>query len=215
MAKSQIPEVAIDNALASLSSTLNGKEKCQALLYALLEGDAQVQDLRSQLYREHALELDSIKDISGVVDLVALGAYARKPGSPIPLIPARYHIMARAISGIYAWIDPAGKLQLLSKRYRRYLTGNGQECAVFELASCNRCGEVLLVGMEENEGGHTYLRQPPGVGDDPIVDLHWFTLHSGASDSKVDEDDVADEQKERSEERRVGKECRSRWSPYH
>ncbi len=196
VAKSQIPEVAIDNALASLSSTLNGKEKCQALLYALLEGDAQVQDLRSQLYREHALELDSIKDISGVVDLVALGAYARKPGGPIPLIPARYHIMARAISGIYAWIDPAGKLQLLSKRYRRYLTGNGQECAGFELASCNRCGEVLLVGMEENEGGHTYLRQPPGVGDDPIVDLHWFTLHSGASDSKVDEDDVADEQKE-------------------
>ncbi len=194
VAKSQVPEVAIDNTLASLPSRLNGKEKCQAFLYALLEGDAQVQHLRSQLDKKHALELDSIKDISGVVDLVALGAYARKPDSPIPLIPARYHIMARAISGIYAWIDATGKLQLLSKRYRRYSTDDGQECAVFELASCNRCGEVLLVGTSDE--GHSYLRQPPGVGDDPIVDLHWFALHSETSDSKIDEDDATDEQEE-------------------
>ena len=27
--------------------------------------------------------------------------------------------------------------------------------------------------------------------------------------------DTLEEEKERSEERRVGKECRSRWSPYH
>ena len=196
VAKSQLSKVALDNALASLPSTLNGKEKCQAFFYALLEGDAQVQRLRSQLDKKHALELDSIKDIDGVVDLVALGAYARKPGNPIPLIPARYHIMARAISGIYVWIDSTGKLQLLSKRYRRYSTNDGQECAVFELASCNRCGEVLLVGVIENDGGHTCLRQPPGVGDDPSVDLHWFALYSGTSDSKVDEDDAADEQEE-------------------
>jgi len=33
----------------------------------------------------------------------------------------------------------------------------------------------------------------------------------------MDEDEALDiiEEKERSEERRVGKECRSRWSPYH
>ena len=33
--------------------------------------------------------------------------------------------------------------------------------------------------------------------------------------SKVYENNLADEKLKRSEERRVGKECRSRWSPYH
>ena len=31
----------------------------------------------------------------------------------------------------------------------------------------------------------------------------------------TDDEDMTDDQISRSEERRVGKECRSRWSPYH
>ena len=34
-------------------------------------------------------------------------------------------------------------------------------------------------------------------------------------DQKLSDEDLANIEKERSEERRVGKECRSRWSPYH
>ena len=39
----------------------------------------------------------------------------------------------------------------------------------------------------------------------------WFTGLSGAGKSTL----AAAVSAERSEERRVGKECRSRWSPYH
>src|SRR2546430_15390933 len=37
----------------------------------------------------------------------------------------------------------------------------------------------------------------------------------GAAEGEVFQADVAEEAEARSEERRVGKECRSRWSPYH
>ena len=41
-------------------------------------------------------------------------------------------------------------------------------------------------------------------------DLVWYTAKNGGSGSWTYDVDLA-----RSEERRVGKECRSRWSPYH
>src|SRR5256885_10711553 len=43
------------------------------------------------------------------------------------------------------------------------------------------------------------------------------SLHEGELDAYAQElaDGVVAESSERSEERRVGKECRSRWSPYH
>ena len=37
----------------------------------------------------------------------------------------------------------------------------------------------------------------------------------GAEVIKLEQPKVGDPMRERSEERRVGKECRSRWSPYH
>ena len=42
------------------------------------------------------------------------------------------------------------------------------------------------------------------------IDREVFNLAAIAEDEIVQEDKMA-----RSEERRVGKECRSRWSPYH
>ena len=52
---------------------------------------------------------------------------------------------------------------------------------------------------------------------------YFFIFSKGMSKAaKIEEQNTADqakvqqmEQMERSEERRVGKECRSRWSPYH
>ena len=41
-----------------------------------------------------------------------------------------------------------------------------------------------------------------------------FKLYE-AADGKITHAEVVDTNGSRSEERRVGKECRSRWSPYH
>ena len=185
-----VPSPVVGYALADAGSCQD-EEKCQAFLYRLMEGDGDVHRLREQLSKKRAIELREAQEVLGmeerrIIDLVALGAYARKAGNPIPLIPARYHIMARAISGIYAWFDRDGIPQLLAKRERHH-----QNAAVFELASCNRCGEIMLVG--ENKDG--YVVQPPDVGDDPIAKLKWYQLRAGKNDNEVDEDATVDENK--------------------
>jgi len=185
-----VPNQIVD---AAISEAENCQDKYQVFLHRLMEGDSNVHRLREQLSEKRAMEINEVQDMDEhtVVDLVALGAYARMTGNTVPLIPARYHIMARAISGIYAWFDGDGKPQLLARREKRHRTA-GQEHAVFELASCNRCGEVILVG--EDIGG--YLAQPPDVGDDPITKLSWFQLRAGTDEGKVDEDDAVDEAEE-------------------
>ena len=57
--------------------------------------------------------------------------------------------------------------------------------------------------IRQNEAVNTYIRQA-----DAALATLGFTEHSFAHVTLVAE-------KARSEERRVGKECRSRWSPYH
>ena len=47
----------------------------------------------------------------------------------------------------------------------------------------------------------------------PVKDAYYVGLYLGAPDSAITHIGIVE--KIRSEERRVGKECRSRWSPYH
>src|SRR3712207_5921819 len=74
------------------------------------------------------------------------------------------------------------------------------QSAAHELVSCKHPRPVWLSGKDAVEfvGNVIY---PEAVGKQL---LHYLLLGN-----KVDERD------KRSEERRVGKECRSRWSPYH
>ncbi len=182
----------VDIALAATESCQDN-EKTPTFLHHFMEGDSDVRRLRALLNEKRALELHEVQGISAekVIDLVALGAHARKSGNAAPLIPARYHIMARAISGIYAWFNAEGRPQLLARRKKHHRVA-GQEYAVFELASCNRCGEVMLVGNED--GG--YLSQPPDVGDDPITKLGWFQLRPEADSGETDEDDAVEEEQD-------------------
>src|SRR3989449_4897494 len=58
---------------------------------------------------------------------------------------------------------------------------------------------------------HEFL---PSV-DDLLTELAELKMTVRGAVTLADMDKVLDEIDERSEERRVGKECRSRWSPYH
>jgi Domain of unknown function (DUF1998)/Helicase conserved C-terminal domain len=185
----RVPRPTVEAAVAA-AENYQDRERCQSFLHRLMESDTDVHRLRAQLSKERALEMHDVQGIEErkIIDLVALGAYARKPGDTAPLIPARYHIMARAISGVYAWFDSNSKPQLIARREKLH-QHEGREFTVLELASCNRCGEVLLVG--EEKGG--YLVQPPDVGDDPIAKLSWYRLGHAINNSGVDEDDEVDE----------------------
>ena len=66
-------------------------------------------------------------------------------------------------------------------------------------------------------GARVIKIEPPGAGD---ALRKWRMLREGTSvwwdaQSRNKESVCIDLRRERSEERRVGKECRSRWSPYH
>ena len=187
--RADVPESVLLDAKADAEKLTETKEQVQTFLHTILVGDSQVHKLRNYLEKERALELSGLRDIAGLTDLVTVGSFARLPGGVNPLIPARYHIMARAIAGVFASFDSAGKLTLFSRREKQR---NGR--AVFELASCNRCGEVMLVGEQKTrQNGCEYLEQPPGVGDDPIVVLSWLSLRSEHR-QEVDDDDVVEEE---------------------
>jgi len=188
LAISHVPASTLLAARNEAEKSNDPKSQCQMFLHTFLSGDEQVQRLRRHLKKERALELSSLGDIEGLTDLVALGSFARKQGDANPLIPTRYHIMARAIAGIFSAFDVSGKLKLLSRREKYH---NGR--AVFELASCNRCGEVMLVGEKKMRNGQEYLEQPPGVGDDPIVPLIWLSLKPEGR-QEIDEDDAVEEE---------------------
>ena len=49
----------------------------------------------------------------------------------------------------------------------------------------------------------------------PIEDFNWDAYENGESFAGASHEELEKAYDGRSEERRVGKECRSRWSPYH
>src|SRR3989449_5731041 len=87
---------------------------------------------------------------------------------------------------------------------------------------CQRAGE--RAGVEAGEGCGE-CQQCKLVLNLSHPDVHWFVplelSKKGDADKQVDlaeealGEEMAARRRQRSEERRVGKECRSRWSPYH
>ena len=71
------------------------------------------------------------------------------------------------------------------------------------------------VDLDLAEGDVLALLGPNGAGKTTTVRILATLLAPDAGRARVAGFDVVAQAGERSEERRVGKECRSRWSPYH
>src|SRR5256885_13392336 len=69
-------------------------------------------------------------------------------------------------------------------------------------------GLPVVHGVMRNHGGAVDVYSIPGQGSR-------FTLYFPPADALAPAEYVPAQASVRSEERRVGKECRSRWSPYH
>src|SRR3712207_9392710 len=75
---------------------------------------------------------------------------------------------------------------------------------------CATCyGRDLARGTPVNHGEAVGVIAAQSIGE-PGTQLTLRTFHIGGAAQIADQSFI-----ERSEERRVGKECRSRWSPYH
>ena len=72
-------------------------------------------------------------------------------------------------------------------------------------------GLCFELGFEQDAVDEVWKAHSDGI----IPRLHVFDLCASQLPHVPDGQELDEHQIERSEERRVGKECRSRWSPYH
>ena len=76
------------------------------------------------------------------------------------------------------------------------------------------CNELTIHAQVEEELFYPWLRE--NLDDDDMEMVEEAQVeHNTAKDLIAQLEGATDIDEQRSEERRVGKECRSRWSPYH
>lgn len=128
------------------------KESWKQQLYSLLSIDKNIHKLQMKL-SEGPDYLDRICtdlfpeeiDIQKIlISLINIANKACKSEHSLPIIPARYHYFVRATDGLF--ISFKEKKRLFTERRNRYKLSNGEECVVFEIALCRRCGSIYLVG---------------------------------------------------------------------
>jgi hypothetical protein len=128
-----------------------------------------------------------------LISLVNLAVRARPAPEALSLLPARYHVFARALEGAFACLnqpfhtDPAQPRLFLT----RHETCPHCEHHVFELATCTRCGTAYLVGrivQAEDNRDRRFLRHLTNQPDDQRSKRAYFVL--GDNRVNVDEDEA-------------------------
>lgn len=194
------------------------EEPLPFFLYEILRGDENVHRLR-ELLKESPLPLvkaaqqvfpvlDTESAQQSLANLVSVAIQAREKKDKLPLLPARYHLFARALEGAFVCLNTSHPAHEKDGSPLLFLTRQKfcEHCGsrVFELANCTRCGESYLIGDEcsgsellnsefsdsnpRNEG-HTYLIQNSVIYDSEMEArrLSYFVLKSLEA-VNVDED---------------------------
>jgi len=191
-----------------ITRQLNQNKNANHALYALLRGDQRLHDLQIRLEQEPELltviaaemfpELDDLAAQEAIIHLVNLAVRARPDGNSLPLIPARYHVFARALEGAFACFNEKkhkdGKPHLFLNRHEKC-----PDCdsSVFEIATCARCGIIYIVAEEETDEGNRHLHVPKGGRGMESRPLNFFIhteyLPEFNEDNSDDEDIVTDD----------------------
>lgn len=191
------PRDVVSEALAHLQQSVEASDGQNRFLHTLLRGDARLHRLRDELREPRRLaELAHLwgegkEAEDALIALVRLAVRARPTPDSLSLLPARYHLFARSLEGAFLCLNgshPAhqsqGKPRLFLHRHERC-----PHCtmAVFELATCPRCGIGYLVGREERQRDQSLLRHLTGLGEQATADLCYLLL--GEATEEADEDE--------------------------
>lgn len=202
-----VPPAILDK--AKQAALRHPTDSLPVFLYHLLRGDRQLQRLRSQLETGPA-DLTRLADElfdgdeESIVNLVSAAILARERAGDAPLLPARYHVFARALEGAFVCLNteahnapgkpPSPRLFLRRHKFCPHCNSR-----VFELANCTRCGVSYLIGdiasgekLEESGGpppvkGQSYLIQNSALYDEVARNLAYFVLDPQASEWDEDE----------------------------
>ena len=124
-------------------------------------------------------------------------------------------------------LDPASCLKAVEDAFSAYATGGASLPGVIHLDVPEKRGEIHVKAGHVIGGTHYAVKIVSGFADNPARGLPQsdgmvlvFDASTGAPAALLFDNGFMTEQRTgaagaRSEERRVGKECRSRWSPYH
>ncbi|MCG3143028.1 MAG: hypothetical protein HONDAALG_00340 [Gammaproteobacteria bacterium] len=135
-------------------------------LWSVFQQNPQLAQLRVMM-RETPVELhlagreifggdDSLDDAEGdsqraeaVCRLVEIGAMARESFDSVPLLPARYHLFARAPQGAWLCLNPKCKDPEGAEGWSHLFLEKREHCpdcsaAVYELTACRNCGQPYV-----------------------------------------------------------------------
>lgn len=178
-------------------------------LYEVLRGDYQLHHVRDQLAQQPSLLEDltvSSQSQHGVtaealIQLVNLAVRARPNTESLALLPARYHIFARSLEGVFVCFNAQEhsdhKPHLFLQRYEQC-----PDCQhmVSEVASCARCGATYLMGIltpttmaQEHGRQRTYILKSLDneFGSDDSGSKAYFLLREQAIEDDEDEGVIA------------------------
>lgn len=127
-------------------------------LYEQFEYSSLFRDLRQKLLENYTLSLNDLcksvsesLDVSSMLNILTIGAKARKSEFEQPLLPHKLHLQARASQGFSACINPECP-DSYSKELGKLHHGTFYGCSTchsstLNVVSCTRCKEVLYAGQ--------------------------------------------------------------------
>lgn len=176
---------------ASVLQNIRQSGGANRALYTLLKGDWHIHQLQTELKKEPdllpqvagkiftALSLDDAQE--GLIDLINLAVRARPDGNSLPLIPARYHLFARALEGAFVCLNRTKHSDSQPRLFlNRHEICPDCKSRVFEIATCARCGIAYIVAEEKTEDNAgqraKHLQVPKGGRGGEGRPLHYFIL---------------------------------------
>ncbi len=197
-----VPQSVVEQARQGAAQSQN-QEAVDKFLYLLLRGDGRLRSLQNSLAEEPGFLSDLAADLfperqdaqERLINLVNLAVRARPNPDSLSLLPARYHVFARALEGAFACLNAAAHENTADDPPRLFLTRR-EECPhcnsqVVEMATCVRCGAAYVVGrlLQSRQGDRQqYLSHLTGQPDDLRGEKAYFLL--GEQTAGLDEDEA-------------------------
>lgn len=211
--KNNVPDKVIDEAIAFTRA--RSTYFIQRFLFAILKGDQRIRTIlefgqtKPQYLQDIAQKVfeDSEVPIQNFIHLIDLAVMAKKEPNEPPVLPARYHIFARALEGAFVCLNVDGHNKTEENYEPNLFLQRYKQCPhcrsrVFEIANCSRCGKIYLVGDERPGGSYdteldgididsskNYLVQTSVMSENiEAKNTNYYVLSEGVS--QYDEDEV-------------------------
>ncbi len=156
----EVPSQVWHDALAFAREQPN--ESIPRFFYHVLRGEKHLRVVREYLDQHGPTQLNTLAaelfdgNAEALIFLVSAAALARPRAGNAPLLPARYHVFARALEGAFICLNREHDAHRgEDAKPRLFLTRHKwcPHCAsrVFELANCTQCGTAYLIGKVKNK----------------------------------------------------------------